>query len=380
MRTYRVVPAQFPHGDDRLLLVLESPPYRVRARLRDGRQFAAEGADFFFALLEVRRLLELQGIRLRIAGAARNVWTLGPNHLVFEGLLLGRYSDAPQPGDDFIDIFEEIPIEAAVTVDEQIASVAPWLSGGRPSPFPGIPISSADEQVTTPDLQPVIRHTVAAVGPDGVTMVHISYRLWPVFLGAELPDGTAFSATANSFYGSLLELLSDPETQGIRLCIQGARPDVWPSGMSADMFGGLDVHAHTADGEPVGDALYFFDPANCELIIGIKEAEAWRQRATRAFILKRSPETLLREALRARNGWVFQIDHVVHPGEQIAARSIQGAWQIDGEGLPVNLFPNPHYQPPSGEAYEVHLLEDTRSWRSAVSNPELSAMTPELWM
>jgi hypothetical protein len=61
-------------------------------------------------------------------------------------------------------------------------------------------------------------------------------------------DGRTVSGTAHSYFHALLELRKQLEEMGIQLLCWGAKSDVWPTGMEADVGAGLVVSRRTPSG------------------------------------------------------------------------------------------------------------------------------------
>jgi hypothetical protein len=60
----------------------------------------------------------------------------------------------------------------------------------------------------------------------------------------------------------------------MRICCLGARPDVFPSGMSSQMSGGRKAYRHHLGRRPTREDLVdVFDPASCEDVVTIDEQE-----------------------------------------------------------------------------------------------------------
>lgn len=59
---------------------------------------------------------------------------------------------------------------------------------------------------------------------------------------------------------------------GIRLCCNGARRDVWPSGMARDMGGGLKAyHLTMGKATKISDLVDIFEPAPVEAVASVAE-------------------------------------------------------------------------------------------------------------
>jgi hypothetical protein len=92
-------------------------------------------------------------------------------------------------------------------------------------------------------------------------------------LELRLDDGRTLTADERDYFECLLAVRSRLQTEGIRVCCQGARRDVWPSSMARDMGSGLAAYVLTsAPGRP--ELVPVFDPADVALIGTVEEQEA----------------------------------------------------------------------------------------------------------
>lgn len=102
--------------------------FSILVELPDGSAVEGSGQDFFEALCEVRRTLELGGRRLLCAGARRNVypsamqrqWTQGRRAYVLGGVPKGEKPPV-------VDIFWPAGAEDVVSVEEQHVWYIRWL-------------------------------------------------------------------------------------------------------------------------------------------------------------------------------------------------------------------------------------------------------------
>jgi hypothetical protein len=104
-------------------------------------------------------------------------------------------------------------------------------------------------------------------------------------LELRLDDGRAVIADERDYFECLLTVRRQLQAEGLRVCCQGARRDVWPSGMARDMGSGLGAYVLTsAPGRP--ELVAVFDPADLALIGTVEEQEAhfrswWEHRTGR---------------------------------------------------------------------------------------------------
>jgi hypothetical protein len=97
-----------------------------------------------------------------------------------------------------------------------------------------------------------------------------------VFSGPFL-DGREF--LANDVFDALVSLRGSLEEIGARLLCAGARPEVFPSGMSRDMGGGIKAYVNRI-GMPAGkpDIVDIFDYAGPELVGSVAEQNAFHKK------------------------------------------------------------------------------------------------------
>ena len=102
--------------------------YQVAAVGSWGR-ITGHATDAFSALVEVRRILELQGWRLAVAGARRDTY---PSGMARSSGGLRAYEMRPgRPASSTVDIFGDAPTELIGTVDEQEENFRLWWESYR---------------------------------------------------------------------------------------------------------------------------------------------------------------------------------------------------------------------------------------------------------
>jgi len=102
--------------------------YQVAAVGSWGR-ITGHTTDAFSALVEVRRILELQGWRLAVAGARRDTY---PSGMARSSGGLRAYEMRPgRPASSTVDIFGDAPTELIGTVDEQEENFRLWWGSYR---------------------------------------------------------------------------------------------------------------------------------------------------------------------------------------------------------------------------------------------------------
>jgi hypothetical protein len=118
-----------------------------------------------------------------------------------------------------------------------------------------------------------------------------SEAIWTVTASEEPPwvvtlrsddDGT-WSAEGDDLFDALQRVRRETDTMGVKLCVNGARRNAYPSGMARDMGGGQMVYIfHRGKGlnwlwrrPRRGDLAYIFDPAPCDLIATVDEQDRY---------------------------------------------------------------------------------------------------------
>lgn len=101
----------------------------IRVILDDGREFAAEEVDCWWALLAIRKQLDPLGIRLLCQGSRRDVWPSGMSAQMSDGLkayvhVLGRRGRSA----DLVNVFDPAPADLVGTIAEQTADRDAWAS------------------------------------------------------------------------------------------------------------------------------------------------------------------------------------------------------------------------------------------------------------
>jgi hypothetical protein len=99
-----------------------------------------------------------------------------------------------------------------------------------------------------------------------------------------LDDGRVLTADAHDYFECLMTIRKAIEPAGGLVLCQGARRDVWPSGMARDMGAGLKAYILVKGRPPRSDELVnTFDPTDESLVGTLAEQRA----AYRAWIVSR---------------------------------------------------------------------------------------------
>jgi hypothetical protein len=86
--------------------------------------------------------------------------------------------------------------------------------------------------------------------------------------------GREYAAEADDLFECLRMVRAELEPEGWRICCLGARPDVFPSGMSSQMSGGRKAYRHARERRPTRDDLVdILDPADCAEVATLAEQE-----------------------------------------------------------------------------------------------------------
>jgi len=115
-----------------------------------------------------------------------------------------------------------------------------------------------------------------AVGP-GSSVVPVSFEILDrdgVGLRMKFSGGDWRSFSAPNLFKCLLSARTDLERKGLLLCCQGARPDVFPSGMQQQMDNGrfATVLARSADEREVVDIFGAAEPSQVTSVEGQRAA------------------------------------------------------------------------------------------------------------
>jgi hypothetical protein len=81
-----------------------------------------------------------------------------------------------------------------------------------------------------------------------------------------------FAVTGVDLFDSLTKLRRALEAEGRLICIEGARGDVYPSGMSRQMGGGRLAYRHVSGHRPDRSNLVdIFDATCCQDVVGLED-------------------------------------------------------------------------------------------------------------
>ncbi len=106
---------------------------------------------------------------------------------------------------------------------------------------------------------------------DGYDGPHPRYRIELVL------RGDLFTATGPDMFEALLRLRRQLEPYGYAVAVQGARRDVWPSGMARDMGGGMKAHVmRPGQDATLSGLVQTLDDAPVDLLGTIAEQEKHR--------------------------------------------------------------------------------------------------------
>jgi hypothetical protein len=84
-----------------------------------------------------------------------------------------------------------------------------------------------------------------------------------------------YTATAPDMFEALVRLRRQLEPDGLRVAVQGARRDTWPSGMARDMGGGLKVYVLRSGQHDRPDLVGTLDDAPAGQIATVDEQQAF---------------------------------------------------------------------------------------------------------
>lgn len=165
-------------------------------------------------------------------------------------------------------------------------------------------------------------------------------------------DGRSFRADGPDLWNAFLALRKNLESEGIMLCCNGARPDVWPSGMAGQMGDGRSAYKARPGKRPSRDDLVdILAPTPCSEVVTVEEQ-------VRARIARHKPAPRLRrdlplatpeEALAQAGKIVFDFDDVFRLDEMVDFRHVRGLIPVDKNGVMKDKYwPNESYEGPPG--------------------------------
>lgn len=100
---------------------------------------------------------------------------------------------------------------------------------------------------------------------------------WPRYRVELVVSKDLFTATGPDLFEALTRLRRQLEPAGIAVAAQGARRDVWPSGMARDMGGGQSAYVmRPGQRTELADLVPTLDDAPVELLATIAEQEEYR--------------------------------------------------------------------------------------------------------
>lgn len=165
--------------------------------------------------------------------------------------------------------------------------------------------------------------------------------------------GSASAATEDLF-GSLMDVRLQLEALGWRLLINGARPDVWQSGMLRSSGSTRAYRLHPGAGTSPDDMVELFDGADAANVVSVAEHRAayaaWEDSVTAAKNRLTAPGPALTGALRAQakrapGSRRYSIDPAYDPRGTVPPYAVIGAWPVDQRGEPGPFSRNPNYRP-----------------------------------
>lgn len=117
------------------------------------------------------------------------------------------------------------------------------------------------------------RRLLTVIGPDGPLGVEAVIATEPPWsLKLDFGDGRIFEAEAADLFAALEAIRLQLEPAGVLLCCQGARPDVFPSGMARQMAGGRRAYRLSSERRPTRDDLVdIFDPVDSGEVVTVQE-------------------------------------------------------------------------------------------------------------
>lgn len=115
---------------------------------------------------------------------------------------------------------------------------------------------------------------VLVCGEDGSTIGQLIVSTeppWKLRLGL---DGREYAAVGDDLFDCLNSIRHQLEREGRQICCQGARSDVYPSGMTSQMSGGRKAYRLYRDRKStLSDVVDIFDPEDCRGVTTVQEQE-----------------------------------------------------------------------------------------------------------
>jgi hypothetical protein len=110
-------------------------------------------------------------------------------------------------------------------------------------------------------------------GSSTIQQAELVYSVAPPWrLRVTLDDGMAFESQQNDLFECLADVRRRLEPEGVFLCCEGARRDVFPSGMARQMGGGRKAYRHSASGDsPRPQLVDIFAPTDCSAVCTVDE-------------------------------------------------------------------------------------------------------------
>jgi hypothetical protein len=122
-------------------------------------------------------------------------------------------------------------------------------------------------------------------------------------LALRAPDSREWTAAGSNVFHALMELRERVEPEGILLCCNGARRDVYPSRLALSMGGGEVAYQLRWGRRPsVRHLVEVLGPADCANVVTVQEQQAWFQRWSQTVIGWKYPLNVLASIVRPGRG------------------------------------------------------------------------------
>jgi hypothetical protein len=114
---------------------------------------------------------------------------------------------------------------------------------------------------------------IPVTGCVGMNQAELTYSTIPPWrLKITLDDGQVLETQENDLFQCLAVIRRQLERIGVFLCCEGARRDVFPSGMARQMGGGRKAYRHVAGSKPTqADLVDIFAPTDCSAVCTVDE-------------------------------------------------------------------------------------------------------------
>lgn len=193
--------------------------------------------------------------------------------------------------------------------------------------------------------------SVAARSGAGELVLDIDYEVGATTaISASGAVGRRFTAEGADLFNALLNLRRELEASDIFLCCNGARADVWPSGMSGQMGDGRSAYRHVSGRRPASsDLVDILAPAPCSEVVTVDEQarEHKARHVPQPRPRREMPRATPEEARHQPGKVVYDFDDIYGPDDLVDFRLVRGLVPVDKDGeMKDEYWPNDAYEGP----------------------------------